>query len=145
MADSAQKSIERSANRGAHAAMAHRLAVPLIYTDLTSSSTGVPLDTVCAFARLDHGKHLGEQDNEGIRFIFVIIEHENLLSGVLSPTRSQKNVSTAEAIAFVMRDVEAYDHFVTVNDWVVFSVCACACVGVVIGGNANQLLIVFYH
>lgn len=69
-------------------------------------------ETVCAFARLQHATHVGEADREGIRFVFLILEHESSTDVVPpSPGRSrrlgQKHVSEAEAIAFLMHDVQS--------------------------------------
>ena len=93
-------------------AMAHRLAVPLIYADMRRQDSTVP-ETVCVFARLHHATHVGEADREGIRFVFLILEHENAAGEPSTPSRTrrlgEKHVSEAEAIAFLMHDVQSYD------------------------------------
>ena len=99
-------------------AMAHRLAVPVIYCDMRAEDGTIP-DTICAFARLHHGTHVGEHDGEGIRFVFLLLEHEipPKPGEVATPKsfsrrsdKSQAHVSAAEAITFILHDQESMDH-----------------------------------
>ena len=100
-------------------AMGHRLAVPVLYSDMRREDGTVP-STICAFARLHHGTHLGEHDGEGIRFVFLLLEHElspgevegggNFEQANRRKSKSQAHVSAAEAITFILSDVDALDH-----------------------------------
>jgi hypothetical protein len=104
-------------------AMAHRLAVPLVYADMELEDGSIP-DTVCAFARLDHSTHIGEADGEGIRFVFLLLEHEESAKPGAAPgspdlrrnaenrVHEQGHISSAEALAFIMNDVESVDALV---------------------------------
>lgn len=111
--ENAKNSCSQQGASGGHhwkPAMAHGLAVPLIYTDMTGNDGVVP-DTICAFARLDQTTHVGESDGEGIRFVFLLLEHEG--SSLMSPrSTGLSHVSAAEAISFVMHDVESVDHLI---------------------------------
>ena len=120
-----QRSLGSRSPQSLQPAMAHRLAVPLIYADLTKANGTAPktdgTDTICAFARLKHGTHLGETDGEGIRYVFLLLEHEPAGEAAKHIDKQGKSdghwrrlgrqhVSAAEAIAFVMHDVDTYDH-----------------------------------
>lgn len=88
--------------------MGHRLAIPLIYADL-SDADGEPEDIV-AFARLKTSRHLGEIDNEGILFVFVIMSHEAAEPSSPSNQAAElTHVHMAEALAFVVKEESTYD------------------------------------
>ena len=112
-----QMTTAKISNSGAYMrpAMGRRLALPLIYTDLTSEQSKPQRDAVYAFARLHSGVHIGEADGQGIRFVLLIIEHQNPKGD--SPRKrcqsAQVHVSTAEAAAFIMADIDSYDNVVT--------------------------------
>jgi hypothetical protein len=93
-------------------AMAHRLAVPLVYADIKTADAADEKDTIVAFSRLASATHVGEHDNEGIKFVFVIIAHEPDDAVPASPsnqTSEVKHVTTAEAMAFLMKEEQTYD------------------------------------
>ena len=75
-------------------------------------------DAVYAFARLHSGVHIGEADGQGIRFVLLIMEHKNPEGD--SPRQrcqsAQAHVSTAEAAAFIMADIDSYDNVVTASN-----------------------------
>ena len=101
-----------------HPAMGHRLAVPLIYADLKDGAEAAP-DTILAFARLATDTHVGEKDNEGIRFVFLVIAHESETAVPASPTvakAEEKHVTEAEAMAFLLQDQAIYDELLLAKD-----------------------------
>ncbi len=107
-----KKSISGHAAAGKYykPAMAHRLAVPLIYADIKSP------ETIVAFARLASATHIGESDNEGIKFVFMIVAAEADDAVPASPSNQSSEVShvtTAEALAFLMKEEQTYDDLFT--------------------------------
>lgn len=64
--DSVNKSIDAHEQEGKYhrPAMAHRLAVPLIYADIKQG--GAKADTIVAFGRLASATHVGESDHEAV-------------------------------------------------------------------------------